>query len=578
MDHKPVSAPSDTDPVVGSEKKEKTGSSDARSEKKQPSESLVTVRIPKKRLLSGLITLGIIFLGLAAWQFGWYQSARSLYNQTAVTIEVRDSQGMVLNGAMVEINGATYTTDSAGQISVDAIQAGSYTVRGILDGYEPVAKDIQLQRADKPIIALALNKLPDVTYGVRGIIQDIIGSQPIVDAQVTLLARSQRTNPSGEFTFSKLAPGEYTIRITRAGFDDREQVITIKDADLVLPVTSLVPSGKVLFVSNRDGKRAIYTAGFDGGSQKQVVSSPSQLEDYNPVVSPNGQLFTFSSTRDKVVSRSGSAVARLYMANREGTEVIKVNDDVAPQAIKWSPNSKFFTYTAWADTDFTTYVQRIYEVNRKQVITLESGAGATVFSPTQDQLAYVVAKQLYSTPGPGATNPAPIPGAFSQEIVVLNPVTGERKALYQSPDIQFVSALSYTDDGRFMIVSATTLAGSPVRFKLTISDGAKADLSIPISTPAANRTYTVSPDGTEQIFVEKRDGKTDIFLQVIKTGAERRLTQLGSVAEYQRLLWDESGRYIIFTVAKDETALYVMSAAGGTPRKVVDVLYDNQGY
>ena len=69
--------------------------------------------------------------------------------------------------------------------------------------------------------------------GVRGIVHDP-QHRPIQDAVVTLKAQdsdwmqSQKTTDSGEFEFTAVPLGNYTITAALAGFQTQQQIVTVK--------------------------------------------------------------------------------------------------------------------------------------------------------------------------------------------------------------------------------------------------------------------------------------------------------------------------------------------------------------
>jgi len=91
----------------------------------------------------------------------------------------------------------------------------------------------------RPFIAVALilccaAALHATIFGtVRGIVHDP-QHKPIQDVEVTLKAsdsdwaQSQKTNPDGEFNFSAVPVGEYTVAVKRDGFQQQTQSILVK--------------------------------------------------------------------------------------------------------------------------------------------------------------------------------------------------------------------------------------------------------------------------------------------------------------------------------------------------------------
>lgn len=65
--------------------------------------------------------------------------------------------------------------------------------------------------------------------------------QPVAEVVIVITATTASgsypeiapvTNEKGEFSFSNLPPGQYTLRAARAGFKEQTQVITVKEAQI----------------------------------------------------------------------------------------------------------------------------------------------------------------------------------------------------------------------------------------------------------------------------------------------------------------------------------------------------------
>ena len=77
-----------------------------------------------------------------------------------VTVEVRASSAPVSEAA-VSINGATYTTDAAGQIST-AVAAGSIAIVATKDGFAPATATLQIESGQSRALVLDMVALPEV--------------------------------------------------------------------------------------------------------------------------------------------------------------------------------------------------------------------------------------------------------------------------------------------------------------------------------------------------------------------------------------------------------------------------------
>ncbi len=540
----------------------------------------------KRRLIwSASITGALVLLGVGAWYFGLYQRIHDYYNAASISFKVREDETFVLEGASLMLNGKTYTTDANGKVVVDSIIAGSYNVEVSKDGYYPTEETLQIKRGDNDLKIFSLKKLPAKLYSIKGYVFDSVSEKPIADAQVTMGAKTVRTAPSGEYVFDKLVPGTYKVTITRTGYTDKDVAAEVSAADIVQPEVTLVPVGQVIFVSNRDGKRGLYSSNYDGSNQQKLVQPQNGGEDYAPVMSPDGKWVAFSSTREGTKSNYGSSLAKLYIVSRDGKDVRKLNDDVSHSELRWSSNSRFLYYGAYTDKALTQFVRRVYDLSRKTTFDFSENIGAVQFSPNGNQLAYAFQVQVAlptptptPTPSPSTSpypSPTPTPVTtyeWHSRVNVIDLTNGQRTQVTDKV-ASYINQLSYSADSGTLYYEAM-LGSEKKRYQYVVKSGAESEVSLPANPET--RRFVYSPSGTKRAYLEARDGKTELYLSDASGGNEMKLTNIGTANVNYLPIWDPSGSYIIFTVSsQSESAYYIVAVAGGGQKKVVDILADN---
>ena len=111
---------------------------------------------------------------------------------------------------------------------------------------------------------------------------------------------------------------------------------------------SNVETGKVVFVSNRDGTEEIYSMNYDGSGVTRLTENNSI--DLYPDWSPDGSKIAFSSDR--------SGKFEIYVMNADGsaqTQITTLNDCHAPQ---WSPDGSRIAFDTRKTSD-----NRIYSID-----------------------------------------------------------------------------------------------------------------------------------------------------------------------------------------------------------------------
>ena len=546
----------------------------------------------RKKVLAALFAVLIVLAiaGGAAAKLGVYRKIHDRY--TAGTLSVKVSEGSyALAGATLTFRGTTYTTDSSGKLTLDNLPAGSYDYTLTKDGYQDAKGTLTLHKGDNDLQSLLLTKLPEKAYSVKGFVKDVIGSLPVVNVQVTLGNRTAVTDPSGEYAFDKQVPGDVSLSFSKSGYVDRQMAVKVADQDIMTAKVPLVPSGQLVFVSNRDGQRHLYTSAYDGGGQL-VFASNGIGEDFAPVVAPDNAHVAFDSTRLKVKDGFGNDAANLYVATLDGKSVIKVSDDVnATIKPTWSPNGQKLYYSAYSSAKYDQTVYRVYDVASGKLTDLGEQANETAFSPDGKLIAYyafgsqdvsVASPTPTPVPSPSVSpeaspsptplpSPTPVANQVSLNIVkVLNIATGARTVLVKRTD--YLSGLTFSADGGSLSYEAI-VSGTRRRFQVKLSDSTQNEVP---ALSVAKRITVPSPSQQQQAFIEARDGHVDLYVTDASGGNEKRLTTIGVLSGAVLPHWDASGRYLTFAVHRDgEDGIYAVALAGGDPQKVTDYYSEN---
>jgi len=106
--------------------------------------------------------------------------------------------------------------------------------------------------------------------------------------------------------------------------------------------SSIVPPGRIAFVSDRDGNQEIYIMDADGSGQVNLTQNPAPDED--PWWSPDGSRIGFKSMR--------GGQSDLWTMSADGNDVKRVtNDGAVDGQLRWSPDGKSIAYYSFAQQD-----------------------------------------------------------------------------------------------------------------------------------------------------------------------------------------------------------------------------------
>lgn len=521
-----------------------------------PSKDVVHVRMSKKTIWSIVIMVLVLGLGLATWFFQWPQKALNFYNRGSVSLKIREDDKFLIEGATVTVDGQAYTTDANGKVAIATIVAGSYPLKVHKDGYTDLDSTLSVVRGENEIQYFSLTKAPVATYTVSGLVSNAVSRAPMVNVQVKLGKKTAASNPAGEFSFSGLSAGEYKLILSNADFNEVAQTVTVATTDLAVPEIRMVPSGQVVFVSNRDGKRSLYLANYAGEGQKQLVAPAGGGEDFGAILSPDGKKVVFSSTRDGIKSNLGETQARLYLVGTDGKGLTKISDDLAPNQLEWSPSGKYLYFSGYSDVSLSVTTHRVYNLEKGTTFDLGDTAPSNVtFNNASDLVAYVTYDSAV------------------YKLKTVDVATGSRSELV-SKNGAFDNISFSADDANISYFATQDASRSYYTYKIAAK--AEAGVAGPILTN--NRSYVSSPTKKASVFIEARDGKYDLFQVDVDGKNEKKLTKSGVVSEALQPRFDATGSYVIYAIRKEaETALYIVSTAGGESQKITDFLYDQNG-
>jgi Carboxypeptidase regulatory-like domain/CarboxypepD_reg-like domain len=147
-----------------------------------------------------------------------------------ITGQVQDSQThLPIAAATISLSpgGASVLTDANGNFSV-SVDPGSYTVAASAATYNSASQTVSVNSGQKTTLSF---KLVSITaYGsLAGSVSDSATKAPVVGATVTLSDGLIRvTDGSGNFAYSIVLNGTYTLTVSALGYATQSQVVTIR--------------------------------------------------------------------------------------------------------------------------------------------------------------------------------------------------------------------------------------------------------------------------------------------------------------------------------------------------------------
>lgn len=180
---------------------------------------------------------------------------------------------------------------------------------------------------------------------------------------LTLTASPQPTaTPTSTFTPSPSATPQPTATPTVAAFSGRIVFVSYRDGDEEIYVMNadgteqtrltysqygdtepmLSPDGRfIVFVSQRAGGHKLFIMNADGSNQRQLTDGKSS-DEYSPAFSPDGQWLVYSSSR--------GARFELWRMHLDGTELTQITSGFNAKGLPtWSPDGQWIAYNSVQD-------------------------------------------------------------------------------------------------------------------------------------------------------------------------------------------------------------------------------------
>ncbi len=375
----------------------------------------------------------------------------------------------------------------------------------------------------------------------------------------TQTAQNQASKPTelksdsqGNFSF-RLKQGEkYQAEASMSGFITKTFDLTEDNNQL-----ELVPEGKIVYTSSREGQEAIYISNYDGTDEKKVYSSKGQLSD----VKLSGSTIYFVSNEDNIKNSSGyGAIPQIYKVNVDGGGFTKLSNLKGYQSNvdgfniqdEYNLKSQKIIYTStthnfsspnqssklWISNLDGSNVKLIRDRNFTGSFT-ENVRGWAI-SPNADKIAYLVYKE---TPGGGSVQQTRLitvntDGSNAKDIYTRNNDNG---AQYYG---NYLTLFGYNNDGSVLVYQTSDDSNQSTLYGYNFKTGESKKLAF------LGQTYidTFSFDSVTSrfYFTSFRDAKNSLFYVDLLSGEYNKVIDTGNSSRYGALYVEPSFGGIYF--------------------------------
>lgn len=512
-----------------------------------------------KIILSVVMSL-VVLIGIVALTPLKYPVVGLVHQGQVTLIVVDDTTNLPIPDAQVGVGTVAVTTDKTGQVTLTGLKLGKTTVT--------INKHAYITKTAPVTIFWGPVRLGIVTIHSNGVlvkfsVTNWVSEKPVPGAKVTIGTASAVTSAAGLASVS-LDPaavvGAKAI-ITATGFTST--TVDINKVVAALNAATLVPSGSVYFFSNRSGGRIdLYSANLDGSGPTVILKGTGSEDTATgllPSVTDPATMAIVSSRAGKH-DNNGNLQHDLYLFNGTTQTITQIDTNV-----------DFNNFRAWFGTNLVyikensddSYVINAYDAKTKTKHTL-----TTLTKPTPDLNNY----SYLNVNGLGDNGQNLYYSVQSSDVNQIGfysiGLSGGSKRLDAAQVNQ-----SFRNSKDTMILALTPQGGvTQVWKKFTFASGAFVALP---GEPASqtDRGYADSPDGTHSVFVETRDGKSQLYLTDGAGNNDSAITTSGFVNQFVQ--WYNNQYVAYSTNQQGASTIAIVGIAGGPEKKVTDFFKGN---
>lgn len=335
---------------------------------------------------------------------------------------------------------------------------------------------------------------------------------------------------------------------------------------------SLVPAGKIYFMSKRTGKLDLMKSNIDGSDTKVVLAGTGTEQDHRTSFVPSAD-FEYAALVTKRSSSDPSPQLFLITADEKLKNIDSGNAEF--NIIGWSGKNLVYTLVRY---DLAYWQQgksklKSYDAESGKITLLDQSAGsdeATGSGENYVMTAISGATVSYAKNWTGGSYYSPLTGKqHSLHSILIN---GQNHRLITSYDAEkYTVAYRQKTPAGFYIIRYGE--GEPdAYYEYSVGDQPKQANIDQDKFYDSFPTYVSSPNGQLNTWSNLRDGK-DVILVGDSSGNNGK--PIASLDEHSIYGWFTND-YIL--LSKKNSELYVISVAGGEPVKITDYQSVNAGY
>ncbi len=505
-----------------------------------------------KRLRYGTLFGLLLILIIAAFiPFTRYGMLNLAGVRVSSSMKIVDSvSGLPLKNIPVVLQNKEARSDDTGNISFSGLKLGDSILKVDKRGYAPLEKHIILGWGSNPIGEQGITAT-GAQY--KFVLTDWLSGKPVAEAEATSGEDVGQSDAEGHITLT-VGEDKEDAEVILSAKDYREVKLRLSDINQEETPVKMVAAKKHAFVSKRSGKYDLFSIDVDGKNEKLLLAATGKEREV-PFALPHQtkDVVAYISSRDGDVNKDNFILDGLFIVNTTGGEVYKVTRSEQLQVIGWIENKLIFVAVVEGTSTGNSGRSKLisYDLDTKERKDL---ASANYFNDVK-----IVGKDIYY-----AVSSYAVP-ASQAKLYSINADGTNKKTVV---DTQVWTIIRKDFDT--LVFNAVDLQWFE---KIGTGDAKKLDVEPAQKT---SRTYTVSPDNNQALWVDVRDGKGVLLRYQSKDKSEQAIQTKAGLSD--PVYWLDNTHFIYQVNTSQETADYVMSVDGGEAQKIADVSGNRSRY
>jgi acid phosphatase len=222
------------------------------------------------------------------------------------------SSGAAIAGAGISYSGGSTTTDSGGNYILNNVVPGSYTVTASASGFTSMSSTASVTSGSATTLNFQLTPTAGPTPGtISGKVTNISTGGAVSGATVSFSGGSTTTDNGGNYSFSNVTPGTYSMTASHTGFFAVTNSITLSSGATAILNFAMATGGKIAGTVTNSSGAAISGASvtLTGGSISTTVHTTTNSSGgYNSNWMPVGSYtVTVSASGNTTQTKTANA-------------------------------------------------------------------------------------------------------------------------------------------------------------------------------------------------------------------------------------------------------------------------------